>query len=107
MDVGCGANLIYPLLGASEYDWRFVAVDVVPEAIAAAQRNLELNPHLEHLIEIRSSATKLQHSALQAPSYRHTPSVRSPCLASTHSGMRTSWSREGLRRHEKKKELSL
>jgi 23S rRNA (adenine1618-N6)-methyltransferase len=52
LDVGCGANLIYPLLGAAQHGWRFVAADVTDAAISGATANLAANPHLAHLIQV-------------------------------------------------------
>ncbi|CAB5673283.1 23S rRNA (adenine(1618)-N(6))-methyltransferase RlmF [Aeromonas dhakensis] len=36
LDVGVGANCIYPLLGAREYGWRFVGSDIDPVSVKAA-----------------------------------------------------------------------
>mmetsp|Transcript_2504 Transcript_2504/g.7537 ORF Transcript_2504/g.7537 Transcript_2504/m.7537 type:complete len:429 (-) Transcript_2504:2387-3673(-) len=55
LDIGCGANLIYPLLGAAVHGWKFVAVDVTDVAMAGARANAALNPHLVHLIEVRDA----------------------------------------------------
>lgn len=53
LDIGCGASLIYPLLGASVCGWEFIGIDVTPQAIEWAQRNLAANPQLRELIEVR------------------------------------------------------
>lgn len=53
LDVGCGANLIYPLLGAAMHGWSFVGVDITDVAIQWAQKNKESNPALARLLEIR------------------------------------------------------
>ena len=64
MDIGCGANLIYPLLGTTVYEWHFVAVDIVTAALAGARRNLQLNSHLDSLIDVRDAKdVKLATSA--------------------------------------------
>eukprot|EP00891_Asterochloris_glomerata_P009454 jgi/Astpho2/9454/e_gw1.00145.65.1_t len=55
LDIGCGANCIYPLLGAAINSWRFVAVDVTQLALEQAAHNVALNPHLAHLITVRPS----------------------------------------------------
>src|SRR5690606_29077932 len=34
LDVGCGANCIYPLLGHTDYGWHFVGSDIDPTAVA-------------------------------------------------------------------------
>jgi hypothetical protein len=53
LDIGCGASLIYPLLGAAMTGWRFVGVDVTPTAYEWAARNAAANPKLAPLIEVR------------------------------------------------------
>jgi 23S rRNA (adenine1618-N6)-methyltransferase len=53
LDVGCGASLIYPLLGSKLFGWEFLGVDVTPEALSAARQNIESNPDLAQLIELQ------------------------------------------------------
>src|SRR5690606_18105814 len=53
LDVGTGANLIYPLLGRSEYGWRFVGSDIDQAALANAAQILAANPTLTVGIELR------------------------------------------------------
>lgn len=55
VDIGTGANCIYPLLGASLHGWRFVGTDITPVALEWAKWNVESNPHVSALIEIRSA----------------------------------------------------
>ncbi|KAL1554425.1 23S rRNA (adenine(1618)-N(6))-methyltransferase [Salvia divinorum] len=52
-DIGTGANCIYPLLGSSVLGWKFVGSDITDIAIEWANKNVESNPHLSNLIEIR------------------------------------------------------
>ncbi|KAJ1277592.1 hypothetical protein BS78_04G016000 [Paspalum vaginatum] len=54
-DIGTGANCIYPLLGASLLGWSFVGSDVTNVALEWAKKNVESNPHLAELIEIRNA----------------------------------------------------
>uniref|UniRef100_A0A0A9GDC5 U6 small nuclear RNA (adenine-(43)-N(6))-methyltransferase n=1 Tax=Arundo donax TaxID=35708 RepID=A0A0A9GDC5_ARUDO len=54
-DIGTGANCIYPLLGASLLGWSFVGSDVTDVALEWAKKNVESNPHLAELIEIRNA----------------------------------------------------
>uniref|UniRef100_A0A804P4P6 U6 small nuclear RNA (adenine-(43)-N(6))-methyltransferase n=1 Tax=Zea mays TaxID=4577 RepID=A0A804P4P6_MAIZE len=54
-DIGTGANCIYPLLGASLLGWTFVGSDVTNVALEWAKKNVESNPHLAELIEIRNA----------------------------------------------------
>jgi len=53
LDIGTGANCIYPLIGTRCYGWRFVASDIDPAAIAGAQAILDANPGLGDAIELR------------------------------------------------------
>jgi 23S rRNA (adenine1618-N6)-methyltransferase len=53
LDIGVGANCVYPIVGATEYGWRFVGTDVDPKALASAQRIIEANPALMPRIELR------------------------------------------------------
>eukprot|EP00803_Ostreobium_quekettii_P002088 evm.model.scf_565.7 EVM.evm.TU.scf_565.7 scf_565:35419-42558(+) len=53
LDVGCGANLIYPLLGASLLGWHFVGVDTTDVAITWARKNLDANPQISKLLCVR------------------------------------------------------
>ena len=53
MDIGCGANLIYPLIGHAEYGWRFTGTDITAEAITAANQIVASNPGLQRGLRLR------------------------------------------------------
>ncbi|MBI3284891.1 MAG: 23S rRNA (adenine(1618)-N(6))-methyltransferase RlmF [Burkholderiales bacterium] len=53
LDIGTGANCIYPLLGASEYGWRFVGADINRTSLSHAQTILDANPGLAQRIALR------------------------------------------------------
>lgn len=53
VDVGTGANCIYPLLGFTSYGWSFIASDINPEALKSAKNLLEIN-------DIKTIELKLQ-----------------------------------------------
>jgi 23S rRNA (adenine1618-N6)-methyltransferase len=57
LDIGVGANCIYPLIGHHEYGWRFVGSDVDAVAISAAQRIVDANTGLAAAIELRLQAS--------------------------------------------------
>ena len=57
LDIGVGANCIYPLIGHHEYGWRFVGSDTDAEALAAAQRIVDANAGLAAAIEFRLQAS--------------------------------------------------
>lgn len=56
LDIGVGANCIYPLIGQREYGWQFVGSDVDVLAIANAQRIVDANG-LNRAIRLRLQAS--------------------------------------------------
>ena len=53
LDIGTGANCIYPLLGHAIYGWHFVASDIDPVALKNAQRILDANAGYADAIKLR------------------------------------------------------
>ena len=53
LDIGTGANLIYPLIGHREYGWRFVGTDIDKLALDAARKIIRANAGFEDIIELR------------------------------------------------------
>ncbi len=53
LDIGTGANCIYPILGQRSYGWRFVATDIDPVSVAVARQIVAANPPLKGQIELR------------------------------------------------------
>ena len=53
LDIGVGANCVYPIVGRSEYGWRFVGADTDRVALASAQRIVDANPGLAGGVELR------------------------------------------------------
>lgn len=53
LDVGVGANAIYPLVGHREYGWSFLGTDIDEAALASAARILAANPGLGDAIALR------------------------------------------------------
>ena len=53
LDIGVGANVIYPIIGAIEYGWRFVGTDIDAAALKNARRIVESHPLLSRNIELR------------------------------------------------------
>jgi 23S rRNA (adenine1618-N6)-methyltransferase len=53
LDIGTGANGIYPLIGSQEYDWNFVATDINPDSLSNLQNIVQANPQLRTKIELR------------------------------------------------------
>jgi 23S rRNA (adenine1618-N6)-methyltransferase len=53
LDIGVGANCIYPIIGQREYGWRFVGSDVDAKSIESANKIIDQNEGLKDYIEIR------------------------------------------------------
>jgi len=53
LDIGVGANCIYPILGVRDYGWRFVGTDINPDSITWAKKIVAANPCLKDRIECR------------------------------------------------------
>ena len=53
LDIGTGANCIYPLLGSTRYDWNFVGSDIDPISVKTAQLLVEANRKLKGKIKVR------------------------------------------------------
>ncbi len=53
LDIGVGANAIYPLIGQCEYGWHFTGADIDSVAIENAQHILAANLGLAESIELR------------------------------------------------------
>lgn len=52
LDIGTGANCIYPIIGTQRYGWKFVGTDVDTVAVKSARAIVELNPCLNGRIRI-------------------------------------------------------
>ncbi|MRS13844.1 23S rRNA (adenine(1618)-N(6))-methyltransferase RlmF [Enterobacteriaceae bacterium RIT691] len=53
LDIGTGANLIYPLIGLHEYGWRFTGTEINAQALASAQAIIDANPGMSRQIRLR------------------------------------------------------
>jgi 23S rRNA (adenine1618-N6)-methyltransferase len=53
LDIGTGANCIYPIIGAKEYGWSFVGSEIDATAVNAAQALIENNPALHGKLDLR------------------------------------------------------
>lgn len=53
LDIGVGANCIYPIIGNSEYGWSFVGSDVDPITLNSAQCIIDSNQDLKDSLALR------------------------------------------------------
>jgi 23S rRNA (adenine1618-N6)-methyltransferase len=68
LDVGVGANCIYPIIGRHEYGWHFVGCDIDAVALAHAESLVRANPLLAGGVTLRRqrSPTRIFHGIVQA-----------------------------------------
>lgn len=52
LDIGTGANCIYPIIGSQSYGWKFVATDIDPVSVKTACLIVESNPCLSKLVKV-------------------------------------------------------
>lgn len=66
LDIGVGANIIYPLIGHREYGWNFVGADIDKIALANAQQVLNVNDLAEVIqLRLQSSPTSIFKGIVQ------------------------------------------
>jgi 23S rRNA (adenine1618-N6)-methyltransferase len=53
MDIGTGANCIYPIIGSHCYEWNFIATDIDQTALDNAKKIANQNERLSNKIEFR------------------------------------------------------
>lgn len=52
LDVGTGANLIYPIIGSQVYGWQFVASDIDPVSVESAKTIVNRNSNLSDKVKV-------------------------------------------------------
>lgn len=57
LDIGMGANCVYPLIGNSEYRWHFLGSEIDPTAVAAAKAIVQSND-LSKVIQLRQQENR-------------------------------------------------
>jgi 23S rRNA (adenine1618-N6)-methyltransferase len=53
LDIGVGANCIYPIIGITEYNWKFIASDIDRKSLATAKKIINTNQNLKGKVEFR------------------------------------------------------
>ena len=84
LDIGTGANLVYPLVGHSEYGWHFVGADIDEAALHNANTIIKANIGLESSIELRLQQNSSDHfkGVIQAGECYHITMCNPPFHAS-------------------------
>ncbi len=53
LDIGVGANCVYPIIGNKEYDWSFIGSDIDPISIESASDIIATNPGFRGRVDLR------------------------------------------------------
>jgi 23S rRNA (adenine1618-N6)-methyltransferase len=53
LDIGVGANCVYPIIGVKEYGWTFIGSEIDSIALDSAQSIIDQNPSLHNKVELR------------------------------------------------------
>lgn len=53
LDIGIGANCVYPIIGRKEYGWSFIGSDIDAQAIKSANNIIRANPLLNNAVTCR------------------------------------------------------
>lgn len=90
LDVGMGANCIYPILGAQIYDWQMVGCDIDSNAIKAAQATIDANPQLLKAVTLRHQPdhANIFGGIIQADEYFHFTMCNPPFYTSEKEAIR-------------------
>ncbi len=87
LDIGIGANCIYPLIGHKEYRWTFVGSEIDHLAIRSAKNIIEAN-HLTQAISIRKQSSA--HHILEGVIHRGERFDAVMCNPPFHSSLQES-----------------
>ena len=70
LDIGTGANLIYPIIATRALGWQVVGSDINATALAHAQKLIDANPALAGTtLRLQSDASKVFTGVIQADEY--------------------------------------
>lgn len=57
-DIGVGASCIYPIIGITEYNWKFIGSEIDSKSLESAQNIVNLNLSLQNKVEFRLQKDK-------------------------------------------------
>ncbi|MCH7414505.1 23S rRNA (adenine(1618)-N(6))-methyltransferase RlmF [Belliella sp. R4-6] len=109
LDIGVGANCIYPIIGVQEYGWTFVGSDIDPEAIEAAQKIINSNPQLKNKVFLRlqTNRRKIFEEIIQAGEFYDVSICNPPFHASAKEANASSLRKLSNLKGEKVKKATL
>ena len=105
LDIGTGANLIYPILGSRLFNWRFVASDIDNIAVNCAKQLAKVNKGLDKQIKVRqqTDASKIFANIISRDEYFDITLCNPPFHASQQDAMKGSERKNKNLKHNKDK----
>ena len=97
LDIGTGANLVYPLTGQSEYGWHFTGTDIDPTAINVEQQLCQFNKRKIKL-KLQKNPDDIFKGVIGQDDYFHLTLSNPPFHASTEAaqkGTQRKWKNLG------------
>lgn len=106
LDIGVGANCVYPMIGKSEYGWYFVGSDIDPVAIQSANQIIASNDALNGAIECRlqPSSSAIFRNIIKPGEVFDLSMCNPPfhaSLAEAEAGTKRKWTNLGLKKNSK------
>ncbi|NOQ94163.1 MAG: 23S rRNA (adenine(1618)-N(6))-methyltransferase RlmF [Methylophaga sp.] len=103
LDIGTGANLVYPLIGQSEYGWHFTGVDIDPVAIKVAQQICQFNK-LNIKLKLQKNTGDIFRGVIGPSDFYHLTLCNPPFHASVEAakkGTQRKWKNLGKGKQDK------
>lgn len=107
LDIGTGANGVYPLLAFAEHGWRSVGSDIDQEALNSLQKVLKENPSFEKAIELRlqSNPKSIFKGIIKENEFYHLTLCNPPfhsSLEEAQAGTQRKWKNLGKAKAQEK-----
>lgn len=96
LDVGTGANCIYPIIGSQSYGWEFTASDIDPVSVDSAQTIVNSNACLRDKVKVvlQQDATSIFKGIIK-PQDRYSLTICNPpfhaSMAEARAGSQRKW----------------
>lgn len=106
LDIGVGANCIYPIVGVTEYGWHYTGSDVDPKSIESAQAIVEGNVSLNGRVELvrQSNQANIFRGVIQPDERYDVTTCNPPFHRSAHEAAMGSQRKvDNLRANQRKK----
>lgn len=100
LDIGTGANLIYPIIASQSYGWQVTATDIDPVAVKAASAIVQSNPVLKSHVKVvaQTQASNIFHGVIDKAQHFHLTMCNPPFYrseAEANAATARKWSNLG------------